>query len=130
MPLAKNRIAPLFSEPETAEFQDLGFIAVPGLISGSALDALIGWIDELEKLPEEPGKTMSYYEDSVAEPSRRVLSRIENFIGFHAGLGQFVEGPDMLGRATDLFGEPAVLFKEMVNFKVPGGRGFEAHQDA
>ena len=29
----------------------------------------------------------------------------------------------------ELFGEPAVLFKDKINFKLPGGDGFEAHQD-
>ena len=130
MSRAINRISPRFSEQEVAHYRDNGFVAIPGLFSGSELSALTGWVDELEKFPEEPGKTMSYYEDSVSEPSHRVLSRIEYFTGFHAGLGRFVEGPDMLARAADLFGEPAVLFKEKVNFKGPGGRGFEAHQDA
>jgi hypothetical protein len=29
---------------------------------------------------------------------------------------------------SDLFGEPASLFKEKINFKLPGGGGFLAHQ--
>ena len=29
-----------------------------------------------------------------------------------------------------LFEEPAVLFKEKINLKLPGGNGFKAHQDA
>ena len=31
---------------------------------------------------------------------------------------------------ADLFGEPAVLFKEKINYKHPGGGGFAPHQDA
>jgi ectoine hydroxylase-related dioxygenase (phytanoyl-CoA dioxygenase family) len=31
--------------------------------------------------------------------------------------------------AARLLGEPAVLFKEKINFKLPGGAGFEPHQD-
>jgi ectoine hydroxylase-related dioxygenase (phytanoyl-CoA dioxygenase family) len=30
---------------------------------------------------------------------------------------------------SDLFGEPAVLFKDKINFKLPGGDGFKEHQD-
>lgn len=33
-------------------------------------------------------------------------------------------------RVSGLFGEPAVLFKEKINFKMPGGNGFTPHQDA
>ena len=32
--------------------------------------------------------------------------------------------------ASGLFGEPAILFKDKINFKMPGGQGFKAHQDA
>jgi hypothetical protein len=31
--------------------------------------------------------------------------------------------------ASQLFEEEAVLFKEKINFKLPGGCGFAAHQD-
>lgn len=31
---------------------------------------------------------------------------------------------------NELCGEPFVLFKEKVNYKLPGGGGFQAHQDA
>jgi 2-aminoethylphosphonate dioxygenase len=30
---------------------------------------------------------------------------------------------------ADLLGEPAVLFKDKINLKLPGGDGFEPHQD-
>jgi ectoine hydroxylase-related dioxygenase (phytanoyl-CoA dioxygenase family) len=30
---------------------------------------------------------------------------------------------------SDLFGEKAVLFKDKINFKLPGGDGFKEHQD-
>jgi ectoine hydroxylase-related dioxygenase (phytanoyl-CoA dioxygenase family) len=35
----------------------------------------------------------------------------------------------MLGGAGRVLGGPAVLFKDKVNFKLPGGGGFEPHQD-
>jgi ectoine hydroxylase-related dioxygenase (phytanoyl-CoA dioxygenase family) len=31
---------------------------------------------------------------------------------------------------SDLFGEAALLFKDKINFKMPGGSGFTPHQDA
>ena len=31
---------------------------------------------------------------------------------------------------SDIFGEQAVLFKEKINYKLPGAGGFPAHQDA
>jgi len=35
-----------------------------------------------------------------------------------------------LGLLGQLFGEPATLFKDKINYKLPGGTGFKAHQDA
>ena len=36
----------------------------------------------------------------------------------------------MLDAASALLGEPAVLYKEKVNYKLPGGAGYAPHQDA
>ena len=35
----------------------------------------------------------------------------------------------MIDSLQHLFCEPAVLFKDKINFKVPGSEGFEPHQD-
>ncbi len=60
----------------------------------------------------------------------RLLNRIENFAPWHAGLAGVLQGPELLGSVSALLGEPAVLFKDKVNLKLPGGGGFEPHQDA
>jgi ectoine hydroxylase-related dioxygenase (phytanoyl-CoA dioxygenase family) len=36
----------------------------------------------------------------------------------------------MLATASALLGEPAVLYKEKINYKLPGGAGYAPHQDA
>lgn len=36
----------------------------------------------------------------------------------------------MVDAASALLGEPAVLYKEKVNYKLPGGAGYAPHQDA
>ncbi len=40
-----------------------------------------------------------------------------------------MRGPAIQGVVAQLFGEPAVLFKDKINFKLPGADGFKAHQD-
>ncbi len=37
--------------------------------------------------------------------------------------------PQLRGAVATLFGEPAMLFKDKINFKLPGGDGFKPHQD-
>src|SRR5262249_54189515 len=78
---------------------------------------------------DERGKQMVYLEDSLVEKGARILSRMEKFSDYHDGLANFVRQDKLIGRLSELFNEPAVLFKEKVNFKMPGSGGFEPHQD-
>ena len=72
---------------------------------------------------------MVYYEDSLSEPGTRVVQRIEDVTPFHGGFkDMFTAGP-MVDAVAELLDEPAVLFKDKINFKMPGGDGFKAHQD-
>jgi ectoine hydroxylase-related dioxygenase (phytanoyl-CoA dioxygenase family) len=58
------------------------------------------------------------------------LCRTEGFVPHHAGLRALLtEGP-LLAIASALLGEPAVLYKEKINYKLAGGAGYAPHQDA
>src|SRR4026209_2642946 len=72
---------------------------------------------------------MRYYERPAAGRDK-MLARIETFVPFRAGLGRFVSGPRLLELLSECAGEPVVLFKDKINFKLPGGAGFAPHQDA
>lgn len=119
----------LLSEADLAAFRRDGFVVVRGMFDGANLQAITRWTDELVEAPDRPGWVWKYYENSLTEPGKRVLSRIENFCTHHAGFDQVVQGPRMLAPIEDLFGEPAVLFKDKINMKMPGGAGFTPHQD-
>lgn len=119
-----------FSEPELETFKQQGFLVIRGMYEGAETENLKAWVDEVQSLPEVPGKYMMYFEDSLLDAGKRVLSRIENFCPYHEGLNTLINGEEMLQRVSELFGEPAVLFKEKINFKMPGGNGFTPHQDA
>jgi ectoine hydroxylase-related dioxygenase (phytanoyl-CoA dioxygenase family) len=116
-------------ESAMEDFHRDGFVVVRGLFESAQMLAMRAWIDALEAWPEAPGKYMMYFEQSLTEPGRRILSRIENFCPYHPQLQDVVESRQMLGCVSQLFGEPAVLFKDKINFKLPGGDGFKAHQD-
>jgi hypothetical protein len=118
----------LLSSREREDFARDGFLVQRGLLAARIGD-ITRMLDELGSWPEVPGRHWVYYENSVTEPKQRVLSRIERFGDFHAGLGALMQGPELKGRIGELFGEEALLFKEKVNFKMPGGQGFEPHQD-
>lgn len=106
-----------------------GYLIVRGLFTPDEARAHGAWIDELVARPPSIGNEMVYFEDSVLEPGARVLSRIERFAGFHAGLAAMVADPRVTDTVAALLGDEAVLFKEKINFKMPGGGGFTPHQD-
>ncbi len=119
----------ILSEQHIRDFARDGFVVVPGLFTPEEMAAIMAWTEELAALPEVPGEYMMYFEQSLVRPGERLLSRIENFCPYHAGFNDLVQGPKLLGAVAQLFGEPAVLFKDKINFKRPGGDGFKAHQD-
>ena len=57
------------------------------------------------------------------------LARVENFSRLHDGWGSLTFGlvNDLV---SQVYRENAVVFKDKLNFKMPGGAGFLCHQDA
>ncbi|HJR24884.1 MAG TPA: phytanoyl-CoA dioxygenase family protein [Acidimicrobiales bacterium] len=85
------------------------------------------WVDEVAAWPDDDGPWLHHRELTDHGPK---LCRSENFVPFHPGLrGLLTTGP-MLDAASALLGEPAVLYKEKINYKLPGGAGYAPHQDA
>jgi len=62
-------------------------------------------------------------------PDERVLQRIEYFLEASPALAGLLNNDRLLTMVSQLLKEPAILFKEKLNFKLPGGNGFSAHQD-
>lgn len=106
-----------------------GFLAVRGVYDPEQMKEITRWVSDIQKWPETVGRHMMYFENSLSEPSERVLNRVENFVSYHAQMAALFED-DLKAACGHLFDEDAVLFKEKINFKLPGGGGFEAHQDA
>lgn len=102
------------------------WVVLRGALSAAEREALERWTEELEAWPETPGKWMKYFEPGEA----RLLCRVENFLPHHEGLRELLSRPDLLACLEQLLGEPSLLFKEKLNFKLPGGQGFAPHQDA
>lgn len=121
--------ASILSEAEVEAFARDGFVVVRGLFDGDEMRELAAWTDEVQAWPETPGAHMMYFEQSLLEPGKRVLNRLENFYPHHPSFTELVDGPKLAGGVSQLLGEPAVLYKEKINFKLPGGDGFKLHQD-
>jgi hypothetical protein len=106
-----------------------GYLLVRGFFGPDQTRELLRWTTELETAPEQPGRHWVYHEESLTEPGRRVIQRIENFCPFHAEFDALVREGALSRWAAALMGGPVVLFKDKINFKMPGAPGFKAHQD-
>ncbi|NIQ00883.1 MAG: phytanoyl-CoA dioxygenase family protein, partial [Nitrospinaceae bacterium] len=119
----------LLSDSQLNDFDRDGFLLIRNLFKPGEVENMIHWVDEVQDYPEVPGKYMMYFEQSLLEPGKRILQRMENVYEHHDGFHDLFEENRVKGVVSELFREPAVLFKDKINFKLPGGGGFEWHQD-
>jgi ectoine hydroxylase-related dioxygenase (phytanoyl-CoA dioxygenase family) len=119
----------MLSKDQLSDFERDGFLVVKGLYDAEEMRAITAWTDEVSNYPEVPGKYMMYFEQSRLEQNQRILSRLEDFEPYHEGFSQLFNADKMKGSISQLFAEEAVLYKDKINFKMPGGDGFKAHQD-
>jgi hypothetical protein len=111
------------------KFKRDGFLILRGLYNVTQIAAMRRWIDELAGCTPTPGKEMVYFEDSLTKPGQRILSRIEKFADADMPFFGVTQARQMLDIVDALQDGPSVLFKEKINFKIPGSGGFEPHQD-
>lgn len=90
------------------------------------VEAVAAWVGEVAGWSDE-GPWLHHRELTDSGPQ---LCRTENFLPFHEGLRRLLTSGAMLATASALLGEPAVLYKEKINYKLPGGAGYAPHQDA
>ncbi len=104
-----------------------GWLVIRGALSTDELSTVIAGVDELAEWAVTGGPGLHHFEATEAGPT---LARSERFAEAHESLGRFVSGGIVVDHVAAVLGEPAVLFKEKVNYKQPGGGGFAPHQDA
>ncbi len=114
---------------QLAHFEQHGWVSIPGFFDTAHARDLQDWTDELAAMTPYPGGHMVYSEQSLLNPGIRLVQRVEYFCKAHAGFDALLNRERVAAAATQLLGEPACLFKEKINFKYPGGGGFQAHQD-
>ena len=117
------------TESEVSFFEKNHYLVLRKPFAPSQGEALAKWAAELLAWPESPGKWMKYFETSPKSGERQ-LCRVENFLPYHEGFRSLLKDPVLFDILEQLMGEPATLYKEKINLKLPGGSGFGAHQDA
>jgi 2-aminoethylphosphonate dioxygenase len=119
---------PHLSDAQVQAFHDDGFLLLRSAFSADEMVRISSWSDEMLARPEEPGKHWVYHEQSLKNDGKDLVGRMENITPFHDGFCELTES--LAAPTGQLLGENAVLFKEKINFKMPGGEGFQPHQDS
>jgi hypothetical protein len=104
-----------------------GYLHVPGFLSGPALDEVLAAVDGIGRTPDGERELLQHYE--LTEHGVQIC-RSEHLIEGHPSLRALLTDGAMPEMAGSLLGETAVLYKEKINYKLPGGAGFAPHQDA
>ena len=119
-------LPPEATEVIAQHFRDHGWVHVRPERSDELADRLQRWADEISGWADGGG-WLQHRELTDDGPK---LCRTENIAAHHEGVAALLcEGP-MLALAGLLLGEPAVLYKDKLNHKLPGGAGYAPHQDA
>jgi ectoine hydroxylase-related dioxygenase (phytanoyl-CoA dioxygenase family) len=120
-----------FTNEEIASFNKNGFLIKRGFYDKNEIEEIRNWVyDYADRKPEEweSGKEMAYFETSKKDGTR-ILARIENFSEYHKGFKNLINSKRLMKYVEALLGNKAIIFKEKINFKKPGGGGFRPHQD-
>jgi hypothetical protein len=119
---------PPLTEADRAAFARDGYLVMRAALDAGATAEVQRWAAEVAALPEVSGRHWVFRERSSLDPAHELIERIERIVPFHAGFAALCAA--LAAPVATLLGEPAVLFKEKINFKMPGGGGFEPHQDS
>lgn len=119
----------VLTDADIRAYERDGYVVVRGMYSSAEVRELSEAITELASRAPSVGREMVYLEESLLSKGERILSRIERFCEYQPVLGRYIGDPRMIEAASRLLGDRAVLFKEKINFKLPGGGGFTPHQD-
>jgi len=120
----------MINNKDTNFFQKFGYLAKKNLISKKEIKKCLS---SAKKIQKEKGKKIKkiskYYEKSIIKKDKQILVRIENFLGKDKNLTDLTNNKKILNILKYLFKDKARIFKEKINYKLPGCRPDKLHQD-
>ena len=118
---------PSLTASHKADFARDGWLVLRGALDADTLHKLGVWTEQVDAWAHEGGHGLHHFEQTDSGPR---IARSEDVIPHHPGLRGFICEGAILQWVGELLDEPAVLYKEKINHKHPGGAGFAPHQDA
>lgn len=119
----------MLSEAQLSSYTRDGFVVLHQHVPSAVCAQLGDWAQELCDAPERAGGVRKYGDELAAARGERILSRVEYLRPWHAGFGELLQSALLRGPAGLALGEDALLFKDKLNYKLPGSAGFSLHQD-
>jgi len=122
-------MAPSLSQDQLEFFHKYGYIILRNLLTPSETEDLKKWAQEVYDWKPEPDSIFMPYEEVTAH-GQRILCRTENFADCHSGFNGMLRSEKLMHILEQLADEPMLLFKEKINYKLPGSGGWAPHTDA
>lgn len=110
------------------DYSNNGYILQEGFFNADEINLWQTAVAYLQNIPEIIGGPMKYFEKSQID-SGIILNRVENFCDYLPLVDALIQGNKIKSLIKNLTGRDYILFKEKINFKLPGGGGFKPHQD-
>lgn len=127
----------MLNEQQVADFGRDGFLVLRGALDPERVAEVRAWVDEITGWASTDGPGLHHFEQTDAGPT---LARSEDLVPHHAGVRALLTEGLLVDVTGDLFAacapaggendQGALLYKEKINYKQPGGGGFAPHQDA
>lgn len=107
------------------QFEEHGFVLLKDVLEKEEGNFIVNTANDLEKWKETPNEWMIFHENNKKGKFR---ARMENFINYNIELKEFMNN-NVYPILEFLTGKKMNLFKDKLNWKKGGGKGFLAHQD-
>lgn len=115
----------ILSDEQVNQYNRDGYLVLRELLTPEEKADVSNIMDEIQAWPHSDDKWFTYYE---YVNGKKVISRMEKYYEYHPRMKALVEGK-LGGAIADCLGEDVVMFKDKINFKMPGSIGYDAHQD-
>ena len=107
------------------DYKNKGYVLLKNFLNVKESEFIINNANLMEKWKEEQGKWMIYFEKKGEIKNK---TRLENFLKYNKELDIFLKNK-IVPLVNDIVDENLILFKEKLNWKLGGGKGFKTHQD-
>jgi ectoine hydroxylase-related dioxygenase (phytanoyl-CoA dioxygenase family) len=111
-------------------FESNGYLLFKKLIKKEDIKKCLVSANKLKKKNFMSKEVSKYYEKSTVDENIKILVRIENFYNKDFNLTKLIKNKKIIKILQDLFKQRPVLFKEKINYKLPGCRKDSLHQDS